>query len=298
MTNKTPLNLTQTIHAGLGNQLFQLAFVLYACKSLKIERFSILKPLFTYNASRPFELKNTLRFCTRFHKTYHIDILKYLFAVPFFSKINYNYNFYQLFKEKEPFKTIEFKEFNAKSVTMYGYFQNYKYVDNSWEELDLLISHTLSIHSPSISMYPRKSYNVIHIRGGDTIESNKKHLGTLLSPHYYSSILNKLNNGLINIIVTDDENWVNQVIKSVKFPSKTIILGKNKLSSWETLALMSDAQLVLSANSTLSWWGSYICVKRGGQAILPDPWSRDWNASGALIWPNCPTQKSIFHDLS
>ena len=158
-----------------------------------------------------------------------------------------------------------------------------------------MISSTLDLHTKSLSMYPKKSYNVIHIRGGDTTHREFKHLGTLLSPTYYHSLLGNLDNGLSNIIVTDDEYWVSQTVKIVKFPANTIILGSRKLSSWETLALMSDAELVISANSTLSWWGSYICMKRGGQAVLPKPWSKDWDASESFIWKNCLTQDSIFY---
>jgi hypothetical protein len=38
-----------------------------------------------------------------------------------------------------------------------------------------------------------------------------------------------------------------------------------------------------------------MCVKKGGKAILPRPWFRNWaGSSEALIWNNCSTQDSIF----
>lgn len=295
MSNRIPERITQTIHAGLGNQLFQLSFALSACKYFEISNLIILKPFFTYNRSRPFELTKALQFNSKVQNIFRVDSHKYLSLLPIFSKIYSRNNYYQLCVEKEPFKLFDFSQINSKFVTFYGYFQNYQYAEDAWDEMSVMISSTLSLHAKAISMYPKKNYNVIHIRGGDTTNGDFKHLGTLLSPNYYHSLLENLDNGLSNIIVTDDEYWVSQIMKTVKFPPDTIILGSRKLSSWETLALMSDAKLVISANSTLSWWGSYICMKRGGQVVLPKPWSRDWDASRSLIWKNCATQDSIFY---
>jgi len=33
---------------------------------------------------------------------------------------------------------------------------------------------------------------------------------------------------------------------------------------------------MISANSTLSWWGGYLALKRGAASFIPYPWFKNW----------------------
>jgi hypothetical protein len=288
------LKLIQTIHAGLGNQLFQYSFIHHACRQLDIDQFSILKSFFGYSKSRPFELMDVLGIDSKFNNFYRLSGGKYVNS--FFQSFNRhsdNKNFL-IFKEEDPFELIDLKQIRGSKILFYGYFQNFVYVDNVWDQISPIIFDISNLKKSFDSRFRERNYNVIHVRAGENADQTLQDMGTL-SPSYYSSVKEELNNGLENLIVTDNPNWAKKLKVLAHLPSDTLIIDNKQMSAWETLALMKDAELVISANSTLSWWGSYMCVKKGGKAILPRPWFRNWaGSSEALIWNNCSTQDSIF----
>jgi hypothetical protein len=290
------LKVIQTIHAGLGNQLFQYSFIHYVCQHLNINQFSILKSLFGFTKSRPFVLKDVLSKDYKFNTFNRIIWEKYFSLIPYtLNRMDNNYSF-QVFKEVDPFKLIDLKNIRGSKVVFYGYFQNHVYVDSVWDQIGPTIFDVTNLKRTLKSRFQEKKYNVIHVRAGDITKSSIQNMGTL-SPSYYRSVKDQLNNGLENIIVTDDLNWAKKLKVVAHLPIDTQIIDNNLMNAWETLALMIDAELVISANSTLSWWGSYMCVKKGGKAILPRPWFRNWvGSTEALIWGNCSTQDSIFID--
>ena len=287
--------LVQTVHAGLGNQLFQYSFINYAAKELKVNEFNILKPRFTYTSDRPFELQKLLEFTPNFANYQYLDLKKYLNELFDLLNLDSRLRFcYRMIYEDQPFKLIDLSELKERQLGFYGYFQNYNYVDISWGEIQSSLNVVVNLNSRFSIQYPVNSYNVIHIRSGDINEETINSMGTL-SYRYYDSIDAIVNSGLQNIIVTDDIIRANEIKNKINGLGTATVIGKSQMSSWETLAFMKNAKLVIAANSTLSWWGGYLCLKRGGSAIFPDPWFKNIpEASTGLISPFFVTQRSNF----
>jgi len=67
------------------------------------------------------------------------------------------------------------------------------------------------------------------------------------------------------------------------------------VNPWEAIALMQRSSKVYVSNSTLAWWGGYLCLRNGGNAILPQPFfNGNQLASDSLHVEGFQYQKAIF----
>jgi hypothetical protein len=114
---------------------------------------------------------------------------------------------------------------------------------------------------------------VIHVRQGDYVDL-KSTFGVLAS-NYYENLLKVNANQFVGrsiIVVTDDIVGARKTLMNIKVD---VFLGPKELGSWETLKLMSVAPMLITANSTLSWWGAFIASKAGAEVYMPNPWFKD-----------------------
>ena len=125
-------------------------------------------------------------------------------------------------------------------------------------------------------------YIAIHIRRGDY----KPHEQGYLSVDYYKSICNQLPK-LPIIIYSDDLRVAQEVGKEI---DAKYILGSEDASEWELLASFSSSCIAIIANSSLSWWGGFLCEMNCGIVYAPEQWVRN---SISLNTPKLPRQISI-----
>jgi hypothetical protein len=158
-----------------------------------------------------------------------------------------------------------------------GYFQNWKYVDEVWETMKVEFATILMRHLRKLQNDNKltKPSIVLHIRGGDFLTLDN-HLG-LLPPQYYKKALLEIQKLSLNfnnfVIATNDLSYATCVLSSIGINNYQI-LDPREYSEWDTLAIMSKAEVVVVSNSTFSWWGGYLCLKNGGVCISPDSWYR------------------------
>jgi hypothetical protein len=59
---------------------------------------------------------------------------------------------------------------------------------------------------------------------------------------------------------------------------------------------MSKADYLFTANSSLSWWGGYLCMNNGGKVKIPQPWFQDNSETPRhdYLHPNFLVYKSFF----
>lgn len=287
------------IFAGLGNQLFQFSLAHeMAAQGQKVSLVIDGNP----QVDRPFELNRLLDQCSHI-ADYRIanfrevkgrnrfqSLIRYLPAriqAQIKSKLHLNYEIHEF--------AFDYKQLHPTRLNV-GYFQNWRYVANSWEsfgnELLALISKESNL--PLINDLDLSNLIVIHVRRGDLIQS-KDTMG-LLSPKYYANALSSLKVNLMAsklIIVTDDVKNAKDV---ADYLGVTQILGPHELTAWQSLSLMANCKYLITANSTLSWWGAFLNNKFGGVSVLPDPWFKKWprDIGDAFNFPGAILQEAEY----
>lgn len=304
-------NLKILARGGLGNQLFQFCFIHgYAGKYKKIEVEIIPDP--SAAIDRPFELRPLLNYCNHVtlggtnssHSNHkfklrlirireRIFFRRFTNLIPVLDKMELH--------EKTPFvfSTPKWRLANIE-LPINGYFQHWRFVENVWPaiegELNGVISHFLrGIKSRKIL---DEEYIILHIRGGDYLPLSD--IFGVLSPSYYLKALKYVEKIITNkfriIVITNDVYFAKEFMQIVGV-SDFEILDPENFTPWETLAILSAATVVVSANSTFSWWGGYVCMKNGGICIMPETWYKNFgkNSSTALRHPNFVTIKDSFN---
>lgn len=265
------------LKGGLGNQLFQFCYLhfLYSSLDLKCGIFKDSNP----REDRPYLLDNLLQFCNHAKTDSKMNLIAAKILGRFLNLKLINGLAYRLHRSKLVFESQEYV-FPPKLATLkkngiaVGYYQHWKYVEKSWETLGPELNKCLKLYSlpPSYS----NEYVVIHIRRGDFALQSEQ-LGILQKDYYeraIQAVLSTLHISSVKIYVITDEIETAMKICNESFDAE--IIGPEILDEWRCLSLMSGAQAVITANSTLSWWGGFLCHKNGGLMVIPEPWFDGW----------------------
>ena len=235
--------LTIRLQGGLGNQLFQLAFLLYISKISDI-------PYFLQNLQSPLTVHS--------REEYFESIFK-----NFRNKLNLISVKRTLLENSELAFEDWKSKLNSEDTEFIGYFQRYEYTDLIREEF---IS-TLSFNNSILDKYPdikRKFF--IHVRGGDFRKIQDHNVDLT---EYYKKCID-LCRGEEFIIFTNDIHYANKILPGIQ------IIQESEIDS---LFLMSQCKGCICANSTFSWWGSYLNPNR--PIYFPSIWvNRRMDTSG------------------
>jgi hypothetical protein len=237
---KVAVNLS----AGLGNRLFQVAFIYGYGRKYKKE--------FGYFNSE---------YCKH-------------------SQINYNENLYpflqliqvgpgwQVCKEEQRLHMsfIPFGDANINTAFV-GYFQNLKYFDEYRKDLlDLFQFHKCPIEVSERSFF-------IHIRRGDNVYPPNPVHGLDLTEYYQKAlefVKTKIQDFRLYVI-SDDINWCmdNKLFQNTHHDIEYV----SNLNELDTLSLMRKCNLGgICANSTFSWWGTYMIDNPEKIVVFPSEW--------------------------
>jgi Glycosyl transferase family 11 len=114
---------------------------------------------------------------------------------------------------------------------------------------------------------------LMHVRRGDNLRPENNGMGNL-SWRYYTEALRALKKDPSSaIVLTDDPRNVQSLVSKIN-PSR--VLDPLECSPWEALALFATSKALVSSNSTLSWWGAYLSIREGREAVIPKTWFRNW----------------------
>lgn len=154
------------------------------------------------------------------------------------------------------------------NINIEGYFQSAKYFEGAdikkqfepSEEIENYINEKYSelLEGETVS---------IHIRRGDYIGLGDYHYN--LGMDYYSDSINLFNRNTTNFVVfSDDTNWCRA---NIQMDNTTIIDGEKQVVD---LILMSKCKHNIIANSSFSWWASYLNKNPDKKVIAPskDKW--------------------------
>lgn len=168
------------------------------------------------------------------------------------------------------------------NIDLLGYFQSEKYFKFIRQEIltDFTFHKNISDNvAQKINTINSKNIISLHIRRGDYIK-HPIH-GDCCDLDYYKKALSFFDSSLPVVIVTDDQEWVK---KQKIFQNNRFYLFKNddeNLSRFYDLCIMSVCSFHIIANSSFSWWGSWL--SQSLRTIAPKKW---FNLSPHRCWHN------------
>lgn len=153
------------------------------------------------------------------------------------------------------------------NVDLVGYFQTEKYFKHIEHEIrkDLKFKQNIFETSKDIfeKMFPNKHVISLHIRRGDYL-SNANY--SILGNNYYENALNYFDSDIPVIVFSDDPVWCKE---QDIFQSDRFFISEGGDTAID-LCLMSMCSYHIIANSSYSWWGSYLSKSK--KTIAPKNW--------------------------
>lgn len=122
----------------------------------------------------------------------------------------------------------------------------------------------------------------IHVRRGDyLLPQNQDLFGNICTDMYYENAVKKMMESWPDCtfyLFTNDNQWAAERLRERKdFPIVLVELPGNR--DYETLMLMSRCRHNILANSSFSWWASYLNDNPDKQVIAPAEWMNGWDCS-------------------
>ncbi len=122
----------------------------------------------------------------------------------------------------------------------------------------------------------------IHVRRGDyLLPQNQDLFGNICTDMYYEKAVKKMMESRPDCtfyLFTNDNQWAAERLRERKdFPIVLVELPGNR--DYETLMLMSRCRHNILANSSFSWWASYLNDNPDKQVIAPAEWMNGWDCS-------------------
>ncbi len=68
------------------------------------------------------------------------------------------------------------------------------------------------------------------------------------------------------------EQWEEEGLTRIRLPEKTESAGKNRVTDYAEFLLMSRCKHHILANSSFSWWASYLNSNLDKTVLVPDRW--------------------------
>ena len=281
--------LIARITGGIGNQLFQYAFI--RSLSLKLNQEFKLD-LSWYRDYNKFEKVNDPNAATK--REYLLDKfnVKDNLLNPVYLSISYRLNNSSILNKiiKYPpfryfsYNTITELDFdfntinNFNNVYLSGFWQN----SNLFEEFSDIIKEEFALKNKLseennilLSKIKSSSSIAIHIRRGDLLN---RPVAVAEQPssseQYYYNAINNIKGKVENpeiFIFSDDINWVKN---NYKFDIPTTYID-NDCPDYEHFNLMCNCKHQIIANSTFSWWAAWLNNYQEKIIISPKWWYRD-----------------------
>jgi hypothetical protein len=126
-----------------------------------------------------------------------------------------------------------------------------------------------------------------HVRRGDYTSTD--YYG-LLTFDYYKKALETVKKSK-SAVISDDQHAGLHLAKVLD----GVFIDTADLPPFTLLKIMMQHEVVVSANSSLSWWGGYLSKYNGGRHLMPTPWLKGTLDEGRwLYYEGCEDNISIF----
>jgi hypothetical protein len=153
-----------------------------------------------------------------------------------------------------------------------GYWQDWKIVASADQIFSTELQIFLEAHIGLPAGTESSGQIVIHIRRGDLLLQHNRELYGVVPLSSYRKVMNELEISFPNLqLVTLTDSPI-EVASEGSRDDFGLILGPDLCDPWQALKVMKNATVVISANSTLSWWGAFLAVQIGAIVYVPTPW--------------------------
>ena len=160
-------------------------------------------------------------------------------------------------------------EYIPDGIDLYGYFQNEKYFLDSKDEITECFKFKIDIvDKASTYINDFKDSVSIHVRRGDYVNQSDHH--PVQSVDYYYKALEIVGSKKV-FIFSDDIEWCRENIKIEAFDLNFMDINNPYISMY----LMSRCENNIIANSSFSWWSSWLNQNTNKKVIGPKLWFGD-----------------------
>ena len=127
----------------------------------------------------------------------------------------------------------------------------------------------------------------LHVRRGDYV--GHPSFDNICTQTYYQNAIaemqNRVGRDVLFYVFSDDITWCRETFGDKRFQYVDCNHGKD---SWQDMMLISRCHHHIMANSTFSWWGSFLGEKEGSVVICPPRFSiRDNGENYPPTWIRC-----------
>jgi hypothetical protein len=174
---------------------------------------------------------------------------------------------FPVFREVNPFEYQDSFWEITESVTLEGYFQSYRYLqDVSLPSLQSLF------FGESLEKVEKLSQINIHVRRGDYLIPKHSIYHGVCSDDYFCnavSILRSIWGELPVFVFSENREDVADLLSAIEGSSFVETNGMHELS---VIRMISSSQCLVTSNSSFSWWAGYLGGFKYGNIVLPEPW--------------------------
>lgn len=177
---------------------------------------------------------------------------------------------------ENPNKSFDSKIFLTPSgKELRGYFQSYKYFNDSSEDIRELLSQPSrpSKEFQDIVANLPTEWLAIHMRLGPDYKIMQAQFGELGRKYFYDAIqhVEGIFPKLPIYVFSDDIDLAKEIL-----PGCSAYIGKRQLfNPVERLLVMSYSRAFIGSNSTFSWWAAFLNRDSNAVKIFPEPWFLD-----------------------
>lgn len=167
---------------------------------------------------------------------------------------------------------------------LHGYWQSPGYFESIKSQLERDFSVTgLRGQNASVHEEIAESESVgIHVRRGDFVE-----YGNTLPQEYYEEAISIIESQIDNPEYYVFSNGIEWARKNLPVEEATYVDWNDGSTDYIDLYLLSQCRHTIMANSTFSWWGSWLHEESNDVVVTPSKW---WNASEPVdeMWDFIP----------
>jgi hypothetical protein len=185
---------------------------------------------------------------------------------------------------REPsFEYIEIPFVNIENISLFGYFQSYKYFEKDLSTIYSMIHLTEQkelIREEFFGNSHKNQHTIsMHFRLGDYKEKTDYH--PILLFEYYRNSLSKIISlrgcrdfNVYYFCEEEDKQYVLNMINRLQedFPKLGFIRVDNNYPDWQQMLIMSCCNDNIIANSTFSWWGAFFNETAEKIVCYPSVW--------------------------
>lgn len=178
-------------------------------------------------------------------------------------------------------------------TVLQGYFQSPEYFQHIADEIAVdfhkLINPTSWFMDTKAHVRSQGQSVAVHIRRGDFLSTSNMRFHGILPNVYYSNALAEVaSRSTVESIFVFSDDHQGKVLDGISWPVQPrFVRPPSNSKPMESLILMSQAQTIITANSSFSWWGAWLgWYLRRATVIVPDPWLRSLGEGFTGLFPN------------